>query len=486
MGFFFGCVALLLIGYFTYGVFVEKVFGIEPARKTPCLTKQDGVDYISMPTWKVFFIQLLDIAGLGPIFGPILAALYGPSALLWIVIGCIFAGAVHDYFSGMLSVRSGGKSIPEVVGDIMGMPARQILRIFSVILLMLVGVVFILGPAKLLNSLTGINLQLLIGCIFAYYFLATVLPIDKIIGRLYPIFGALLLFMTFGVMGGLIYHGYTILPNLDFTVNTHPGDKPIWPLLFITLSCGAISGFHSTQSPLMARCIKSESHGRSVFYGSMIIEGIIALVWATVGLSFYHGAGDLSGVITSGSPAAVVNQACNTLLGPVGGFLAVLGVIILPISSGDTAFRSTRLIIAETFKQDQSGVAKRLYIAIPLFIIAFLISQVDFNIIWRYFGWSNQMLSMLVLWSAAIYLAKKGKLHWICSIPAVFMTAVDAAFILQAPIGFNLAPYPSNIASVVIALVAFVVFFIYTRKGSEPVAYFWQPELCPQEVEADD
>lgn len=460
---FLTCVGLLILGYFTYGVFVEKVFGIDPKRQTPCMTKEDGVDYISMPTWKVFFIQLLDIAGLGPIFGPILGALYGPSALIWIVVGCIFAGAVHDYFSGMLSVRGGGKSIPEVVGDIMGMPARQALRIFSVILLLLVGVVFILGPAKLLSSLTGFNLQLLIAAIFFYYFIATVLPIDKIIGQLYPIFGALLLFMTVGIMFGLVYHGYEILPNIDFTTNTHPGDKPIWPLLFITLSCGAISGFHSTQSPLMARCIRNENRGRQVFYGSMIMEGIIALIWATVGMSFYTGPDAMNAVIASGSPAAVVNEACNTLLGPLGGFLAILGVVILPISSGDTAFRSTRLIIAETFNVDQAKAPKRLLIAIPLFVIAFLISQVDFNIIWRYFGWSNQMLSMMVLWSGAIYLAKKGKFHWICTIPATFMTAVDAAFILQAQIGFNLPAAPSNMASIAIAAVTFGAFMFYAK-----------------------
>ncbi|WP_028585837.1 carbon starvation CstA family protein [Desulfogranum mediterraneum] len=470
MTFFLSCVGLLILGYCTYGLFVEKVFGIDEARKTPCLVKEDGVDYISMPTWKVFFIQLLDIAGLGPIFGPILGALYGPSALLWIVVGCIFGGAVHDYFSGMLSVRSGGKSIPEVVGDIMGMPARQALRIFSIILLLLVGVVFILGPAKLLSNLTGLNVQLLIGSIFLYYFTATILPIDKIIGRLYPLFGALLIFMTVGIMGGLIYHGYEILPNLDFGANTHPGDKAIWPLLFITLSCGAISGFHSTQSPLMARCINNENKGRQVFYGSMIMEGIIALIWTTVGLSFYTGPEAMNSVIASGSPAAVVNEACNTLLGPLGGFLAILGVVILPISSGDTAFRSTRLIIAETFKMDQSKAAKRLMIAVPLFIVAFLITQVDFKIIWRYFGWSNQMLSMLVLWSAAIYLAKKGKFHWICSLPAAFMTAVDAAFILQAKIGFGLPALPSNIASVAMAIASLVLFVVYVR----PAEIVWE------------
>ena len=466
MLFLFGCIAALIIGYFTYGVFVEKVFGTDASKPTPCCTMEDGVDYISMPTWKVFFIQLLDIAGLGPIFGPILGALYGPSALLWIVIGCIFAGAVHDYFSGMLSIRSKGGSIPEVVGEFLGMPARQIMRIFSVLLLLLVGVVFILGPAKLLGNLTGINVQVLVLCIFVYYFLATILPIDKIIGRLYPLFGALLLFMTFGVLGGLIFNGYEILPNLNFMANTNPDGKPIWPLLFITLSCGAISGFHSTQSPLMARCIQNENRGRMVFYGAMIVEGIIALVWAAVGLSFYDSPEAMNAVIAAGSPAAVVNEACNTLLGPIGGFLAIIGVVILPISSGDTAFRSTRLIIAETFKMDQSKAVKRLFIAIPLFVIAFLITQVDFKIIWRYFGWSNQMLSMLVLWASAMFLVKNGKFHWICSVPATFMTAVDIAFILQAKIGLNLPATPSNVAAVVGAAGVMIAFLMYASRQS--------------------
>lgn len=465
MLFFVLCVALLIIGYFTYGLFVERIFGIEEDRPTPCQTLEDGVDYIEMPTWKVFFIQLLDIAGLGPIFGPILGALYGPIALLWIVIGCIFAGAVHDYFSGMLSVRDGGKSIPEVVGAIMGMPARQIMRVFSVILLLLVGVVFILGPAKLMNNLTGFNVQVFVVCIFAYYFIATILPIDKVIGRLYPLFGALLIFMTFGVFGGLVFHGHEILPNLDFFTNTSPDNKPIWPLLFITLSCGAISGFHSTQSPLMARCLKNENKGRLVFYGAMIVEGVIALIWATAGLSFYDSPEAMNAVIAVGSPSAVVNELCRTLLGPVGGVLAIVGVIILPISSGDTAFRSTRLIIAETFNMDQAKAAKRLMIAIPLFICAFFITQVDFEIVWRYFGWSNQMLSMLVLWTAAIFLVRNNKFHWICSLPATFMTAVDAAFILQAEIGFNLPAQLSNIAGVVIGGTVFVLFLIYSSKN---------------------
>ncbi len=457
-------IALLVVGYLVYGKIVDNIFGSDAARPTPSQTMADGVDYIDMPTWKVFFIQLLDIAGLGPVFGPILGALYGPSALLWIVIGSIFAGAVHDYFSGMLSVRSKGASIPEVVGEFMGMPARQIMRVFSVILLVLVGVVFVLGPAKLLANMTGLNVQLLVACIFVYYFLATILPIDKIIGRLYPLFGALLLFMTFGVMGGMAFADFPVLPNLDFAVNTNPAGNPIWPLLFITLSCGAISGFHSTQSPLMARCIRCESKGRMVFYGAMIIEGVIALIWATAGLSFYETPMALNEVIAAGTPSLVVDQVCKSLLGPVGGVLAILGVVVLPITSGDTAFRSTRLILAETFKISQSKAVKRLLIAVPLFVLAWLISTQDFKIIWRYFGWSNQTLSMLVLWSAAIYLAQKMKFHWICSIPAAFMTAVDVSFILQAKIGFNMPAEISNIVGVASAVVALGLFLFYASR----------------------
>nr|WP_321524471.1 carbon starvation protein A [uncultured Cohaesibacter sp.] len=468
MLYFLLCLALLVLGYFTYGAFVEKVFGANSEKKTPCWDKEDGVDYINMPTWKVFFIQLLDIAGLGPIFGPILGALYGPQALLWIVAGSILAGGVHDYFSGMLSVRSGGKSIPEVVGDEMGSFARQTMRVFSVILLVLVGVVFISGPAALLRNITGINMQLLIGIIFVYYFAATILPIDKIIGRLYPIFGALLLFMTIGIVFGLIYHGYEFLPNMDLTTNVHPKDLPLFPLLFITLSCGALSGFHSTQSPLMARCMRNEKNGRLVFYGAMIAEGVIGLIWATAGMSFYQSPEAMQAVIASGSPAAVVNEVSTTLLGTFGGFLAILGVVILPITSGDTAFRSTRLILAETFKMDQTKITRRLMIALPLFAVAFVISLVDFNIIWRYFGWSNQMLSMLVLWSAAIWLAQKGKLHWIATIPATFMTAVDAAFILQAQIGFNLPANISNIVGVIIAAISLIAFLVLVRPTADP------------------
>ncbi|MEF2146303.1 MAG: carbon starvation CstA family protein [Desulfovibrionaceae bacterium] len=466
MLFFLFCVALLIGGYLIYGVFVEKVFGIDPARTTPAISMQDGIDYMPMPKWKLIFIQVLDIAGIGPIFGPILGALYGPVALLWVVFGCIFAGAVHDYFSGMLSVRNKGASIPEVVGEYMGMSARQVMRLFSFVLLMLVGVVFVLSPAKLLNGITGIDTPILVAAIFGYYFLATILPIDKIIGRFYPALGVLLLTMTTALCVALFMSDHTVLPNLDFAMNVHPGDKPIWPLLFITLSCSAISGFHSTQSPLMARCMKNEREGRSVFYGAMIIEGIIGLIWCTIGLSFYNNPEALQAVISAGSPAAVVAEVSRSLLGSVGGTLAIIAVIVLPITSGDTAFRSTRLIVAETFKVEQSKSSKRLMIAIPLFILGYIISTQNFSTIWRYFGFANQSLATLVLWTAAVYLAQKGKLHWIATIPATFMTAVCVTFIANAQIGFNLDYDTSLIAGIIAATLAFGAFlFKYARVG---------------------
>lgn len=458
MLFFFVCVAALIIGYYTYGTFVDKVFAPDSNRTTPAYAINDGIDYMPMAKWKLIFIQVLDIAGIGPIFGPILGALYGPVAMLWIVFGCIFAGAVHDYFSGMLSIRNNGASVPEIVGEYLGMSARQVMRVFSFILLMLVGVVFVLSPAKLLTGLTGIHSGIFVACIFVYYFLATILPIDKIIGRFYPILGVLLLTMTVALVIALFMSDHAILPNLDFAVNTHPADKPVWPLLFITLSCAAISGFHSTQSPLMARCVKNEREGRSVFYGSMIIEGIIGLIWCTLGLSFYKSPEALNAVILAGTPAAVVAEVSKSLLGQVGGFLAVIAVIVLPITSGDTAFRSTRLIVAESFKVEQKSTAKRLFIAVPLFILGYIISTQNFGTIWRYFGFANQTLAMMVLWTAAAYLALHEKIHWIASIPATFMTAVSVTFICNATIGFNLSYDISLIAGIIGAVLAFAIF----------------------------
>ncbi|WP_419176623.1 carbon starvation protein A [Desulfosediminicola sp.] len=458
---FFASVAALIIGYLVYGAFIDRLFGADPNRKTPAETMQDGVDYLELPPWKIFLIQLLNIAGLGPIFGPILGALYGPVALVWIVLGAIFAGAVHDYFSGMLSVRYNGQSVPDVVGQNLGMLFKQFMRGFSVILLILVGVVFFLGPAELLQNLTGIDVKILVGIILAYYFLATILPIDKIIGRVYPIFGAILIFMAVGLMTMLIAKGYDFYPQRTL-VNVNPQNLPLWPLMFITIACGAVSGFHATQSPLMARCLPNEKYGRSVFYGSMIAEGVIALIWCTLAISFFHTPEMLNKVLGEGGPGLVVNQVSTTLLGPFGGVLAIIGVVLLPITSGDTAFRSARLILADTFQLSQVEPVKRLLIAVPLFAVGFIISLSEFGIIWRYFGWANQTLATVVLWAAAMYLLKHGKLHWVASIPATFMTVVVVTFLANSGIGFGL---PMNVSTSIGLGVAFVVVVAFFNKA---------------------
>ncbi|WP_406663119.1 carbon starvation protein A [Gallaecimonas sp. GXIMD1310] len=448
-------VALLLSGYFIYGKFIEKTFGAKPERQTPAIANNDGVDYVPMSTKKVYLVQLLNIAGLGPIFGPILGALYGPTALLWIVFGSIFAGAVHDYFSGMLSVRAGGASVPTVVGRELGTVARHFMNGFAVILLLLVGVVFTLGPAKLLGNLSGTSVPVWVAIIFAYYLIATIVPIDKIIGRFYPLFGALLLFMSVGLLVGLAVSGKPFYAQGLTLANLHPQHLPLWPLLFITIACGALSGFHATQSPLMARCMENESNGRFVFYGAMIGEGVIALIWATLGMSFYHSPEALNATLAHGGPAAVVNEVATSLLGKVGGVLAILGVVVLPITSGDTSFRAARLILSDFLKFDQKAIAKRLMIAIPLFAVGFLISRMDFNVIWRYFGWANQMTAVIMLWAGAAWLKRHDKLHWVCSVPATFMTGVVNAYLLSAKIGFGLPLHiagPIGIASSVVVL----------------------------------
>jgi len=458
---------VLVLGYLIYGKFVEKVFGADPKRKTPAVEKEDGVDFVSIPWYKAFMIQLLNIAGLGPIIGGIMGVLYGTSSFIWIVLGSIFAGAVHDYFSGMMSLRHNGQSISEVTGNYLGNFMRQFMRVFSVILLVFVGVVFILGPSNLLANMGmgGIfNLSWVwLVIILAYYFFATIVPVDKIIGRIYPIFGGALLFMAIGIGVMLMVNsGTNPIPEIQLS-NLHPNGLPIWPLMFITIACGAISGFHSTQSPIMSRCIKNEKYGRPVFYGAMIAEGVIALVWAAAAATFFGGVDGLNGIIAEGGWAVVVNKVSIGLLGPVGGILAVLGVIACPITSGDTAFRSARLTIADSFKFDQNPIKNRLLLAIPLFIIAVVITRLEWQVIWRYFAFSNQTLAAIVLWTSAMYLAKNKKLHWIATIPATFMTAVCTTYILMAPEGFELATtiaYPVGIVAAVATFCAFVFYLI--------------------------
>ena len=467
-------VVILVIGYFTYGKFVEKVFGADDSRQTPATTKEDGVDFVPMNTMKVYLIQFLNIAGLGPIFGPIMGALYGPAAFLWIIIGSIFAGAVHDYMSGMMSVRNDGKSMAELSGKYLGETSRYAMLFISVMLLLFVGVVFIVGPAALLANLTfntegeGVfagtifsNKSLWIAVIFVYYFISTIVPVDKIIGKIYPLFGAILMFMAFGVAGSMIVNGLAIPELTDISNFTHPAGTPIWPALFFTISCGALSGFHATQSPLMARTLKKESLGRRVFYGAMISEAIIAMIWAAVGMAYFpEGINGLSGVLAQGGPGLVVNKVTVGYLGIAGGLLAILGVIVAPITSGDTAFRSIRLTISDRFNMPQAKLSNRLMIAVPIFVLAFMITQIGFKSIWMYFTFSNQLLSTFVLWTATAYLYQNERNFWITALPGTFMTSSLVGYILTAKefpfgLGHDVA-VNSGLATAVVVLIFMV------------------------------
>lgn len=466
---FFVCLAILILGYLIYGTFVEKVFKPDD-RQTPCVAHPDGVDYVPIKPGRAFLIQLLNIAGLGPIFGALSGAIWGPSVLLWIVFGTIFAGAVHDFLSGMLSVRNDGASISEIVGIYLGPKMKTVMRIFSVVLLVMVGVVFMVGPAGLLALLTPnvLDVKFWVIVILIYYFLATLLPIDKIIGKIYPIFGICLIIMAVGIGGATILNSGT-RPMMELTLqNLHPAQKPIWPLMFITVACGAISGFHATQSPMMARCLTSEKHGRRVFYGAMVAEGIIALIWASAGIAFYYttDGGLIKLLEAGGGNSSVVYEMSMSLLGPIGGILAMVGVIACPITSGDTAFRSARLTIADWFNIDQKNIKKRLALSIPLLVIGYIISKFDYQVVWRYFSWSNQTLAMIALWAGATYLgtcvSKKASL--IAAIPATFMSAVSMTYILMADEGFKLSTsiaYPAGIIFAVLlaALFTYKVLF---------------------------
>lgn len=460
---------LLIGGYFIYGRYVERVFGADINRSTPVMTKADGVDYIPLPTWKIFMIQFLNIAGVGPIFGAIMGAKFGVSSYLWIVFGSIFAGAVHDYISGMLSVRHGGESLPELVGRYLGVTTKQIMRVFTIVLLILVGAVFVLTPADLLAKLTpeSMNVTFWIVVIFVYYLLATLLPIDKIIGKIYPVFAVALIFMALGILVMLIWH-HPNLPELtDGLQNTHPNSSelPIFPMMFVSIACGAISGFHATQSPLMARCLKNEKYGRPVFYGSMITEGIVALIWAAAATYFFHNNG-----MQEGSASVIVDSITREWLGTFGAILAMLGVIAAPISTGDTAFRSARLIVADFLHIEQKSISKRLLISIPLFLIALAVmlyslkDKEGFDMIWRYFAWCNQTLSVFTLWALTVYLVKKGKNYWLTFIPALFMTAVCSTYICIAPEGFGFEKLTSYIIGGVCTVVSLIWFIIWYRK----------------------
>lgn len=461
---------VLIAGYLLYGRVTEKIFSPDD-RETPAVAVNDGVDCVPMKTWKAFLVQLLNIAGTGPIFGALMGAVFGPVVFLWIVFGSILGGAVHDYMSGMISSRHGGASVAELSGQYLGKAAKWIMRIFSVILLVLCGAVFVTSPAGLLEKLTPdwMNGIFWTVVILAYYMLATLLPIDKLIGKLYPVFGVLLIVMAAAVIGGIIFSGgkYTI-PEISLN-NLHPDGTPVWPYMFITVACGAVSGFHATQSPMVAKCITSEKEGRKVFYGAMISEAVIALVWAAAGVSFYGTTQMLSEALKSGA-SNVVYDISTGVLGVFGGILAVAGVIVCPVTSGDTAFRSARLILAEAFKLDQKPIKNRMLITVPLLAAGGLFTWVaitdgnGFQTIWRYFSWSNQTLAMIALWLSTAYLLKKGRYRFgslLTALPAAFMSAVSMTYILTAQEGFRLS---ASIACPAGALFAAILFFIYIVK----------------------
>ncbi len=472
---FVGCLLFLIAGYFIYGRFMERIFGADPNRSVPAYTQQDGVDYVPMSWWRVFLIQFLNIAGLGPIFGAIMGVMFGPAAFLWIVIGTIFGGAVHDYFSGMMSVREGGASLPELVGKQLGKYIKLFMRLFSLLLMILVGAVFVSGPAGLLAGMTpDISILVWTVIIFVYYMLATLLPIDKIIGRIYPVFGFALLFMAVGILFALFYN-HAPIPELTGGLESHHPNKAlhIFPMMFVSIACGAISGFHATQSPIMARCIKNEKYGRRCFYGAMVAEGIVALIWAAAASSFF---GSLDGLqhyvaglpATANKAAEVVNVIAKDWLGAVGGFLAILGVIAAPLTSGDTALRSARLIAADFLHIDQKPIVKRLMISVPLFILTFLILQMNFDVLWRYFAWCNQTLAVFTLWAITVYLRRKKKLYIISLIPAIFMTMVCSTYLFVAPRpeGIGLSYTASLLIATVITVFTVVCFFLRKGKGS--------------------
>ena len=432
------CLAILIAGYFFYGKVVENTFGPDD-RETPAVRINDGVDYVVLPQWKLFMIQLLNIAGLGPIFGALSGALWGPIVFLWITFGTIFAGGVHDYFSGMLSERNDGVSISEISGIYLGKTMKNVMRVFSVVLLVMVGTVFAVGPAGLLQLLCSNAPGILSSKMFwlililVYYFIATFLSIDKLIGKIYPVFGICLIVMAVGVGLGIFTKGYEIPEIWSHFYNMHPKATPIWSFMFITVACGAISGFHATQSPLMARCLKSEKQGHFVFYGAMVSEGIIALIWAAAGCALYTGEELLA---LGGGGSTAVYDVCKKTMGGVGIALAMLGVIACPITSGDTAFRSARLVLADWFHLDQKVWKNRLLLCIPVLGIgAFLgignaLGKIDYTIIWRYFSWTNQTLAMIVLWAASMYLFYEKKNYWITAVPATFMSAVSITYFM--------------------------------------------------------
>ena len=464
--------AVLVGGYFLYGLLAEKVFGTDPARTMPAYSKTDGVDFMPMPTWKVFLIQFLNIAGLGPIFGAIMGVMYGPAAFIWIVAGTIFGGAVHDFISAMMSIRSDGESLPELIGRQLGMPARQIMRLLSIVLLVLVGAVFVITPSNLVASMPPgwAGTEFWMAVIFSYYLLATLLPVDKLIGRFYPVFGFALLFMAAGLSAVLIFGGHSIPVDFAGGFDSRYGNDgvhSVFPMMFVSIACGAVSGFHATQSPMMARCLKNEKLARPVFYGAMVAEGIVALIWAAAAITFTGGYDGLREYMATHNGAGdLVHDISVGWLGTVGGILAILGVVAAPVTTGDTALRSARLIVADMLHISQKPLLKRLLVSLPLFAGAFILMMIDFNILWRYFAWTNQCLAAITLWGCTVFLARAGRAYVLTLLPAMFMTAVVVCYIFFAPHpeGFGLGmPVAASIAAATVVL-ATAMFALWLRR----------------------
>lgn len=472
--------AVLIGGYFIYGTYISKVFGVDSKRVTPVHTMADGVDFVVLPTWKIFLIQFLNIAGLGPIFGAIMGVMYGPAAFIWIVFGTIFAGAVHDFLSGMMSLRSNGASLPEIVGNQLGNRTKTALRYIALLLMILVGAVFVYNPADLLAMLTPESLDrtFWIIVIFGYYMAATLLPVDKLIGKLYPIFGFALLFMAVGIMV-VLFSNSSLMPEMwdDFYNHTaNPEANPIFPMMFVSIACGAISGFHATQSPMMARCLKNERYAKPVFYGAMVAEGIVALIWAAAAITFTGGYDGLHQYLGNNSPAILVDDVSKTWLGAFGGILAILGVIAAPITSGDTALRSARLIASDFMGIPQKKISKRLLVSIPIFVLCFVIMLLPYDVVWRYFAWSNQVLSVFTLWAITIWLSDNKKNFYVTLLPAMFMTAVTSTYIMFAPEGFSLLTqslfgfkigYAFSVGFGIAMSVLFLAMFLYRAKNKK-------------------
>ena len=450
------CFLILVASYFIYGKIVEKVAGTDDTRETPAYRLQDGIDYIPMSKIKNFLVHFLNIAGLGPIFGAIQGALFGPAAFLWIVFGTIFIGCVHDFFSGFMSMREDGLTMPSIVSKYLGSGLRKFVTVLMIITGILVAATFAKGAADLIANLTHIPVIICITVIFIYFLIATVFPVDKIMGKVYPIFGALLLIMAVLMTGGLLLNPSYSIPEFT-TQGMYLTDKSIFPYLFVTIACGAISGFHASQSPIIARCIENENDTRPVFFGAMVLEGLVALCWAAIAMAFFHGQPQLA-AIYGAAPAVAVNEMPTVLVGPVGLILTIIGVVICPITTGDTALRSARITIVDEFNINNEKIISRLKLALPLFLISFGLTFVDFSLIWRYFAWSQLIVATIVLFAASAYLMKKKKQYIIALAPAAVCTLIAVGYILQAPEGLNLPQMISNIIAVIATVIITAVF----------------------------